>query len=128
LQHRYVMHPNHHYRFFQVIVKGVTRGVLITTKILRPSGVSSFVVSDWLFSDRKTEKRIALFISKLRSHNPESETISFWDFGATFKLTKLYLGIIRHKKISLISKDSRTTSADKVAEFGDFRMGWSDNG
>ena len=128
LQHRYVMYPNHHYRFFQVIVKGVTRGVLITTEILRPSGVSSFVVSDWLFSDRKIEKRIALFVSKLRSHNTNSETISFWDFGAPSKMTKLCLGIIRHKKISLISKDSRTTSADKSAEFGDFRMGWSDNG
>jgi len=128
LQHRYTMHPNHHYRFFQVSVKGVIKGVLIATEVLRPSGVSSFVVSDWLFSDRKIEKRIALLISKLRSHNQESETISFWDFGVPSKMTKLYLGIIMHKKISVISKDSRITSANKSAEFGDFRMGWSDNG
>ena len=128
LQHRYTMHPNHHYRFFQVSVKGVTKGVLITTEVLRSSGVSSFVVSDWLFSDRKIEKRIALLISKLRSHNQESETISFWDFGVPSKITKFYLGIILHKKVSVISKDSRTTSAVNSTEFGDFRMGWSDNG
>ena len=90
--------------------------------------MSSFVVSDWLFSDRKTEKRIALLISKLRSHNQESETISFWDFGVPSKITKFYLGVILHKRVSVISKDSRTTGAVNSTEFGDFRMGWSDNG
>lgn len=128
LQHRYTMHPNHHYRFFQVSVKGVTKGVLIATEVLRPSGVSSLVVSDWLFSDQKIEKRIALLISKLRSHNQESETISFWDFGVPSKITKFSLGIILHKRVSVISKDFRTTGAVNSTEFGDFRMGWSDNG
>jgi hypothetical protein len=128
LQHRYAMHPSYRYRFFQVTVKGETKGVLIATEVLRPSGVSSFVVSDWLFSDRKVEKKLALFISKLRSHTKECGTISFWDFGVPSKMTKLYLGIIMHKRVSVISKDSRITSANKSAEFGDFRMGWSDNG
>lgn len=128
LQHRYAMHPNHQYRFFQVSVKGETKGVLITTEVLRPSGVSSFVVSDWLFSDQKVEKRLALFISKLRSYNQNSETISFWELGGPTKMTKLFLGIMMHKKISLISKDFRITDSDKCEEFGDFRIGWSDNG
>ena len=128
LNHRYLMHPSHIYRFFQVTVKGQKKGVLITTEFPRATGVSSFVVSDWLFSDRKVEKRIALFISKLRSHNKESEIISFWDIGGPTKIAKLFLGIIVRRKVSLISKDFRSMSAGKSAEFGDFHMGWSDNG
>jgi len=128
LNHQYLMHPSHIYRFFQVNVKGLRKGVLITTEVLRSSGVSSFVVSDWLFLDQKVEKRLALFISKLRSYNQNSETISFWELGGPTKITKLFLGIIMHKKVSLISKDFRITDPDKSAEFGDFRIGWSDNG
>jgi len=128
LNHRYLMHPSHIYRFFQVNVKGLRKGVLITTEVLRSSGVSSFVVSDWLFLDQKVEKRLALFISKLRSYNQNSETISFWELGGPGKVTKLFLGVVKHKKVSLIGKDFRITESDKSPEFGDFRIGWSDNG
>ena len=128
LQHRYVSHPNYHYRFFQIIVKGENKGILIATEVLRSSGISSFVVSDWLFSDQEIEKRRSLFISKLHPHNRHCETISFWEYGQTFNITDIFLGILRRKRVSLISIDFRIIGADKSAEFGDFRMGWSDNG
>lgn len=128
LYHRYVSHPNHKYRFFQINVKGFNKGVLISTDVLRPSGVNSFVVSDWLFSDEKTQKRLPLFISKLRSYNQKSETISFWELGQSMKVTNLFLGIITRKKISVIAKDYRVSDAGYAPEFGDFHIGWSDNG
>jgi hypothetical protein len=40
----------------------------------------------------------------------------------------LLLGIFKRKNISLISRDFREASAHRVSEFGDFRIGWSDNG
>lgn len=128
LQHRYILHPNHTYRFFQVKVRGDNKGVLITTEILRSSGVSSFVVSDWLFSDEKIQKSLSLFISKLRSHNRNSETISFWEFGRPWRLKQILLGIITRQTVSVISKDFRHSNLGKESEFGDFHIGWSDNG
>ena len=128
LYHRYILHPNHTYRFFQVNVKGANKGVLIATEILRSSGVSSFVVSDWLFSDEKIQKSLSLFISKLSSYNRNSETISFWEFGRSGRLKQLLLGIITRKKVSVISMDFRNSNLSKVSEFGDFHIGWSDNG
>jgi hypothetical protein len=128
LYHRYILHPNHQYRFFQVNVKNLKKGVLITTEILRSSGVSSLVVSDWLFSDEKIEKSLFLFISKLRTYNHNSETISFWEFGRAGKLKQLLLGIITRKKISVISKDLRNSNSNEASQFGDFHIGWSDNG
>ena len=77
---------------------------------------------------QKIEKRISLFISKLRSYNLESETISFWDCGKPIKMTELFLGIFRRRNISVISKDFRKSSFNRTSEFGDFHMGWSDNG
>ena len=128
LYHRYILHPNHTYRFFQVNVKGTNKGVLIAAEILRSSGVSSFVVSDWLFSDEKIQKNLSLFISKLRSYNRNSETISFWEFGRPRKLKQLLLGIITRKTVSVISKDFRNSDLNRETEFGDFHIGWSDNG
>ena len=128
LYHRYILHPNHTYRFFQVNVKSANEGVLIATEILRSSGVSSFVVSDWLFSDERIQKSLSLFISKLRSYNRNSETISFWEFGRPGKLKQLLLGIITRKTVSVISKDFRNSNLGKESEFGDFHIGWSDNG
>lgn len=128
LYHRYILHPNHTYRFFQVNVKGANKGILITTEILRSSGVSSFVVSDWLLPDEKVQKSLSLLVSKLRSYNRNSETISFWEFGRPGKLRQLLLGIITRKKVSVISKDLRNSNLGKESEFGDFHIGWSDNG
>ena len=128
LRHRYVLHPSHKYRYFQVTVKGVNIGTLITTVICRSSGVTTFVVSDWLFLDRKVEKRVALFISKLLPHILKAETISFWEREGYSKITKLLLGIIKHKEVSLISKDFRNLKGIEKSEFGSFPIGWSDNG
>jgi hypothetical protein len=128
LQHRYVLHPSHKYRYFQVKIKGVSKGILITTVVRRSSGVTTLVVSDWLFSDQKVEKRLALFISKLLPHILNAETISFWEREGYSKMTKLLLGIIKHKKVSLISKDFRNLSGIEKSEFGNFPIGWSDNG
>jgi hypothetical protein len=66
LRHRYVEHPNYEYRFFQVSVKGIGVGVIVTTEILRPSGTLSFVISDGFFSEEEMKKYIELFISKMR--------------------------------------------------------------
>jgi hypothetical protein len=90
--------------------------------------VTTFVVSDWLFLDQKVEKRLVLFISMLRPHILKAETVSFWERGGYSKITKLFLGIIKHKKVSLISKDFRDIHGVKQSEFGSFPMGWSDNG
>jgi hypothetical protein len=128
LKHRYVKHPSYNYRFFQIAVKDVVKGVLITCEVVRSSGVSSHVVSDWLISDKRIEKKITFFISKLRSFSQNSEIISFWDFGGPSKLAKFFHGIIVRQKISLISRDFIKSSGQNVAEFGDFHMGWSDNG
>jgi len=128
LKHRYTNHPSHQYRYFQIDIAGVKKGVLITCEVVRSSGLSSFVVSDWLVSDKRIEKRISLFISKLGSYSKKSETISFWEHGRPTKATNLLLGIFKRKNISLISKDFREASAHRVSEFGDFRIGWSDNG
>jgi hypothetical protein len=128
LQHRYFMHPNYRYRYFQVTVNGANKGVLITSLILRPSGVRTAVVSDWFFSDRKIEKRRALFISKLRSHIHNAETISFWERDGYSRVTKLLLGILKHRKVSLIVKDLTGINNEKPHEFGRFPIGWSDNG
>jgi len=128
LKHRYVNHPSYNYRFFQIAVKDVVKGVLITCEVIRSSGVSSLVVSDWLISDKIIEKKITFFISQLRSFSQKSETISFWDFDGPSKLAKFFHGIIVRKKISLISKAFLESSGQDVAEFGDFHMGWSDNG
>jgi hypothetical protein len=128
LKHRYVKHPSYNYRFFQIAVKDVVKGVLITCEVVRSSGVSSHVVSDWLISDKRIEKKITFFISKLRLFSQNSEIISFWDFGGPSKLTKFFHGIIVRQKISLISRDFINSSGQNVAEFGDFHMGWSDNG
>lgn len=128
LQHRYTMHPNHLYQYFQVSIKGINKGVLITTLVRRPSGARTCVVSDWLFSDQKVEKRLSLFISKLRPYVPTAETISFWELGGYSRITKLLLGIIEYKKVSLISNDLRGIYSNKKSEFGKFPMGWSDNG
>ena len=128
LQHRYVMHPSYRYQYFQVTIKGINKGILITTIVRRSTGVTTFVVSDWLFSDQKVEKRLVLFISMLRPHILKAETVSFWERGGYSKITKLSLGIIKHKKISLISRDFRDIHGVKESEFGSFPMGWSDNG
>jgi hypothetical protein len=90
--------------------------------------VTTFVVSDWLFLDRKVEKRVALFISKLLPHILKAETISFWEREGYSKITKLLLGIIKHKEVSLISKDFRNLKGIEKSEFGSFPIGWSDNG
>lgn len=128
LKHRYIMHPSHSYRFFQIDIGGVHKGVLVTYEVIRSSGVSSFVISDWLISDTRIEKRLSLFISKLSSFNKQSETISFWKHGSPAKGSNFLLGIIKRKNISVISKDFRNTDLLKPSEFGDFRIGWSDNG
>lgn len=128
LLHRYVNHPNYMYRYFQIVVKDEIKGTLITTEVIRVSGVSSFLVSDWIVLDKKIEKRISLFISKLRSYNVGSETISFWDCGKSIKMTELFLGIFKRRNISVISKDFRKSNLNGASEFGDFHMGWSDNG
>ncbi|MDP1852183.1 MAG: hypothetical protein Q8K48_07190 [Candidatus Planktophila sp.] len=128
LYHRYVLHPNQKYRFFQVTVKGAKRGVFISTEVLRSSGVSSFVVSDWLFSDEKIQRSLSLFISKLRSYNRNTETISFWEHGRPANVKQLSLGIFPRKRVSVISKDFRNSDSDNASEFGDFHIGWSDNG
>ena len=127
-KHRYLMHPNHKYRFFGIKIKGVINGVLITTEIYRASGVRTLVVSDWLFSDPKVRKRLAIFVSKLRSHTQESEVVSYWEYGGYSRLSKLFLGIIAHKNVSVIGKDCRASDSGMKVQFGDFRMGWSDNG
>ena len=128
LKHRYVNHPSHQYRYFQIEIAGIKKGVLITCEVIRSSGLSSFVVSDWLISDKRIEKRLSLFISKLRSYSKQSETISFWEHGGSTRLTNLLLGVFKRRNISVISKDFRETSDFKLSEFGDFRIGWSDNG
>ena len=128
LKHRYVNHPSHQYRYFQIEIGGVKKGVLITCEVIRSSGLRSFVVSDWLISDKRIEKRLSLFISKLRSYSKQSETISFWEHGGSTRLTNLLLGVFKRRNISVISKDFRETSDFKLSEFGDFRIGWSDNG
>jgi hypothetical protein len=96
--------------------------------VRRSSGVTTLVVSDWLFSDQKVEKRLALFIPKLLPHILNAETISFWEREGYSKMTKLLLGIIKHKKVSLISKDFRNLNGIEKSEFGNFPIGWSDNG
>lgn len=128
LEHRFLMHPSLKYRYFQVTVKGVYKGIMIATSVHRSSGVSSLVVSDWLFTDRKVEKRLALFVSKLRPYLTSEETISFWESEGYSWISKLFLGIMKHKKLSLIGKDLRDVHDSKSVEFGKFPIGWSDNG
>lgn len=128
LDHRYLAHPNHNYRFFKVIVKNQNRGVLITTEILRSNGIRSFVVSDWLISDRKVEKRLPLVLPLLLPYIRDSEIISFWEFEGYGKLTKFVVGTLKYSTVSLISKDNRLKNSVQISEFESFRMGWSDNG
>jgi len=128
LEHRYVRHPNYNYRFFQVTIKGVVKGVFITTQIHRSSGVNSLVVSDWIFKEEKVEKRVALFISSLKSYYKDSEVISFWEFKGLSKPMKFFLGIFTRKRVSLIARDYRDSHSSPSTEFGNFCIGWSDNG
>jgi hypothetical protein len=128
LEHRYLAHPNHNYRFFKLLVKDQNQGLLITTEILRSNGIRSFVVSDWLISDRKIEKRLPLLLPSLLPHIHNSEIISFWEFEGYSKLTKFVFGTLKYSTVSLISKDTRLKKAPQISEFENFRMGWSDNG
>lgn len=128
LEHRYVTHPNHVYRFFRVKIKDQNQGVLITTEILRSNGIRSFVVSDWLISDHKVEKRLPLLLPSLLRYVGDSEVITFWEQGGYNKVTKFLIGTLKYSTVSLISKDNRCTNSSQIGEFEGFRMGWSDNG
>jgi hypothetical protein len=128
LEHRYLAHPSYNYRFFKLLVNDQNQGVLITTEILRTNGIRSFVVSDWLISDRKIEKRLPLLLPLLLPHIRDSEIISFWEFEGYSKLKKLVVGTLKYSTVSLISKDNRLKKTAQISEFESFRMGWSDNG
>ena len=128
LRHRYVEHPNYDYRFFLVSVKDDDVGVIVTTEILRPSGTLSFVISDWFFSEEGMNRNIELFISKMRKYNNSAATISFWNLGRHNSFRNFLLGIYPRRKVDVISKDFRDSIHPRNSDFGDFHIGWSDNG
>lgn len=128
LEHRYVSHPNHVYRFFKIKIKDKDKGVLITTEILRSNGFRSFVVSDWLISDRKVERRLSLILPSLLRYVGGSEVITYWEQGGYNKVSKFLIGTFKYGRVSLISMDNRFSDSSQVIEFENFRMGWSDNG
>jgi hypothetical protein len=128
IKHRYGEHPTMEYSFYKIKCKNKDVGFIVGAEVIRPSGIKTFIVSDWISWNPKFEDNFEIILGSLRSFIGEAETISLWGKSKTAKHELLASGMFSNKKVSIVGKSLNKKFPQNEMEFLDFRFGWSDNG
>jgi hypothetical protein len=125
---RYINHPTLKYSFYRVRSKSCILGYIISTEIVRASGIRTMVISDWITIEPEFNTRFHLVLGCLRGYSGKAQTISLWQNGRTPKWHLLFSGIFSAKQVSIVGKSLDEQISTRDFTFSDFRFGWSDNG
>lgn len=128
IQNRYINHPTLEYSFFRIRSRSRNLGYIISTEIVRASGIRTMVISDWITIEPAFTKRFHLILGCLRGYSGKAQTISLWQNSRTPKLNLLFSGIFSAKQVSIVGKSLDDQISTRDFTFSDFHFGWSDNG
>lgn len=128
-EHRYLRHPSHHYRYFEIRTKKELIGWVICTQIRRQSGRETLVVSDWIAFSEFFVRDLPNYISLILPFFRGLDSITVWAAKtATSRFHWGRFGFLGTKDVSIIERCLTLKTAEPVQEFANFRIGWSDNG
>ena len=128
-EYRYLRHPSHKYRYFQIERNGKQIGWMICTLLERSSGRETLVISDWIAFNSSFVSHLPIFVFMITPNFPESEVTSIWASNSKVKKSEWFRrGFFSSKEVSIIERSLDPKQNWTAKKVDDFRFGWSDNG